>query len=279
MGTDVKKSKKIKSKWFRVAVEGATTDGRKIQKEWIKQMAENYDRDVYGARINLEHIKGYSPDSQFKRYGDVLALRAEEIKTGPLAGKLALLAQIEPTDELIQLNKAKQKVYTSIEVNYEFADTGEAYLVGLAVTDDPASLGTEFLEFSAKATVNPLVSRKQSPNNLFTVAEETVIDFEEVDTQNDTTFSSMLERLTGLFKTKSEKDSTKFVQLGEIIEQFATATTDRFTEMEAKIVELTNELSDVKKQNTELVELLSELPDSPDRPLSAGGSIDVETDC
>jgi hypothetical protein len=279
MGTDVKKSKKIKSKWFRVAVEGATTDGRKIQKEWIKQMAENYDRDVYGARINLEHIKGYSPDSQFKRYGDVLALRAEEIKTGPLAGKLALLAQIEPTDELIQLNKAKQKVYTSIEVNYEFADTGEAYLVGLAVTDDPASLGTEFLEFSAKANVNPLVSRKQSPNNLFTAAEETVIDFEEVDTQNDTTFSSMLERLTGLFKTKSEKDSTKFVQLGEIIEQFATATTDRFTEMEAKIIELTNELSNVKKQNTELVELLSELPDSPDRPLSAGGSIDVETDC
>jgi hypothetical protein len=279
MSTDIKKSKKVKSKWFRVAVEGATTDGRKIQRKWIEQMAKNYSRDMYGARVNLEHIKGYSPDSQFKRYGDVLALRAEEIKTGPLAGKLALLAQIEPTDELIELNKAKQKVYTSIEINAEFADTGEAYLVGLAVTDDPASLGTEFLEFSAKASINPLASRKQSPNNLFTVAEETKINFEEVDTQTDTAFNSMLERLTGLFKTKSEKDSTKFVQLGEIIEQFATATTDRFTEMEAKIVELTNELSDVKKQNTELVELLSELPDSPDRPLSTGGSIDVETDC
>jgi hypothetical protein len=279
MSTDIKKSKKVKSKWFRVAVEGATTDGRKIQRKWIEQMAKNYSRDMYGARVNLEHIKGYSPDSQFKRYGDVLALQTEEIKTGPLAGKLALLAQIEPTDELIQLNKAKQKVYTSIEVNVEFADTGEAYLVGLAVTDDPASLGTEFLEFSAKANINPLASRKQSPNNLFTVAEETKINFEEVDTQTDTAFNSMLERLTGLFKTKSEKDSTKFVQLGEIIEQFATATTDRFTEMEAKIVELTNELSDVKKQNTELVELLSELPDSPDRPLSTGGSIDVETDC
>jgi hypothetical protein len=279
MSTDIKKSKKIKSKWFRVAVEGATTDGRKIQRKWIEQMAKNYSRDMYGARVNLEHIKGYSPDSQFKRYGDVLALQTEEIKTGPLAGKLALLAQIEPTDELIQLNKTKQKVYTSIEVNVEFADTGEAYLVGLAVTDDPASLGTEFLEFSAKASINPLASRKQSPNNIFTVAEETKINFEEVDTQTDTAFNSMLERLTGLFKTKSEKDSTKFVQLGEIIEQFATATTDRFSEMDAKIVELTNELSNVKKQNTELVELLSELPDSPDRPLSTGGSIDVETDC
>lgn len=279
MSTDIKKSKKVKSKWFRVAVEGATTDGRKIQRKWIEQMAKNYSRDIYGARVNLEHIKGYSPDSQFKRYGDVLALQTEEIKTGPLAGKLALLAQIEPTDELIQLNKTKQKVYTSIEVNVEFADTGEAYLVGLAVTDDPASLGTEFLEFSAKASINPLASRKQSPNNIFTVAEETKINFEEVDTQTDTAFNSMLERLTGLFKTKSEKDSTKFVQLGEIIEQFATATIDRFTEMEAKIVELTNELSNVKKQNTEFVELLSELPDSPDRPLSTGGSIDVETDC
>lgn len=279
MGTDVKKSKKIKSKWFRVAVEGATTDGRKIQKEWIQQMAKNYNRDVYGARINLEHIKGYSPDSQFKRYGDVLALRTEEIKTGPLAGKLALLAQIEPTDDLIHLNKLKQKVYSSIEVNPEFADTGEAYLVGLAVTDDPASLGTEFLEFSANANVNPLASRKQSPNNLFTVAEETAIVFEGEESQGDATFSAMLDRLTGLFKSKSEKNSTQFVQLGEIIEQFATTTTERFANLDAKIVELTNELTKVKKQNTELVELLSELPESPERPISAGGSMDTETDC
>ncbi len=34
-----------KSKRFRVGVEGATTDGRKIQREWLTQMAENYDPD------------------------------------------------------------------------------------------------------------------------------------------------------------------------------------------------------------------------------------------
>lgn len=271
--------KKYQSKWFRVAVEGATTDGRKIQRPWIEQMVKNYSPEVYGARVNLEHIKGYSPDGQFKRYGDVLALKSEEIKTGPLAGKLALFAQIEPTDDLIQLNKLRQKVYSSIEVNPEFADTGEAYLVGLAVTDDPASLGTEFLEFSAKANVNPLASRKQSPNNLFTVAEETAITFECVEPQSDATFSAMLDRLTGLFKSKSEKDSTKFVQLGEIIEQFATATSERFAHLDTKIVELTNELSKVKKQNTGLIDLLSELPESPERPTSAGGSVDIETDC
>lgn len=278
MTLEVNKSKKYKSKWFRIAVEGATTDGRKILREWISQMAQNYNRDVYGARVNLEHIKGYSPDSLFKRYGDVLALKTEEIKTGPLAGKLALFAQIEPTDELIQLNKTRQKVYSSIEVNPEFADTGEAYLVGLAVTDDPASLGTEFLEFSATANINPLSSRKLSPNNLFTAAEETLIELED-DTIADKSFSSILERITNLFKNKSAVDSTKFNQLAEIIEQFAASTVDRVTQLENQVNLLKTEFTSVKKQNDELIELLSEMPDSPHRPVSSGGSANIETDC
>lgn len=278
MTLEVNKSKKYKSKWFRIAVEGATTDGRKILREWISQMAQNYNRDVYGARVNLEHIKGYSPDSPFKRYGDVLALKAEEIKTGPLAGRLALLAQIEPTDELIQLNKTRQKVYSSIEVNPEFADTGEAYLVGLAVTDDPASLGTEFLEFSATANINPLASRKLSPNNLFTAAEETLIEFED-DTVADKSFSSILERITNLFKNKSSVDSTKFNQLAEIVEQFAASTVDRVNQLENQVNSLKTEFTSVKKQNNELIELLSEMPDSPHRPVSSGGPTNIETDC
>ena len=278
MTLEVNKSKKYKSKWFRIAVEGATTDGRKILREWISQMAQNYNRDVYGARVNLEHIKGYSPDSPFKRYGDVLGLKAEEIKTGPLAGRLALLAQIEPTDELIQLNKTRQKVYSSIEVNPEFADTGEAYLVGLAVTDDPASLGTEFLEFSATANINPLSSRKLSPNNLFTAAEETLIEFED-DIVADKSFSSILERITNLFKNKSAVDSAKFNQLAEIIEQFASSTVNRVTQLENQVNLLKTEFTSVKKQNDELIELLSETPDSPYRPVSSGGSTNIETDC
>ena len=273
-----KTAKKFKSKWFSVAVEGSTTDGRKIQRSWIEQMAKNYSPDVYGARINLEHIKGYSPDSQFKRYGDVLALRSEEIKDGILAGKLGLFAQIEPTDDLIKMNKSKQKVYTSIEINVEFADTGEAYLVGLAVTDDPASLGTEFLEFSANAKVNPLASRKQAPNNLFTAAEETLIEFENEES-NDLAFGAMFDRLTNLFKNKFDKDASKFMQLGEIVEQFFTKSIERFDELESKITELTAELDTVKQQNSEYKELLSNIPDTPERPMSTGGSAEVETDC
>lgn len=37
------------SKWFRVAVEGATTDGRSIERGWIQQMAAQYDPALYRA--------------------------------------------------------------------------------------------------------------------------------------------------------------------------------------------------------------------------------------
>lgn len=50
--TDKTQPKKFKSKWFRVAVAGDTTDGREIQSEWIIQMAQTYNLNTYGARIN-----------------------------------------------------------------------------------------------------------------------------------------------------------------------------------------------------------------------------------
>lgn len=159
------------SKWFVVATEGATTDGRTINRTWIEQMAVNYDPKKYGARVNLEHIKWrymWNDDPHSKCYGDVVGLKTEE----NAEGKLQLLAQIDPTDDLIKLNKDRQKIYTSIECDPNFADTGEAYLVGLAVTDNPASLGTEMLVFSAGASANPLNNRKEKAENLFTAAIE-----------------------------------------------------------------------------------------------------------
>ncbi len=61
------------AKFFRVATEGATTDGREIQREWIEQMAANYDQKKYGARIWMEHIRGIGADSAFGALGDVLS--------------------------------------------------------------------------------------------------------------------------------------------------------------------------------------------------------------
>lgn len=195
-----------KAKRFRIAVQGATTDGREISRDWISQMAKNYDPTVYGARVNMEHIKGCAADSTFRRFGDVTKVEAEEITEGPLSGKLALFGYIDPTPELVELTKARQKVYTSIEVNPKFSDTGEAYLIGLAVTDDPASLGTEYLSFSATAKASPLASRKQDKENLFTAAEETQIEFyDEADAG-----PSLLSRVKELFTRKEKTDDERF---------------------------------------------------------------------
>lgn len=183
MSTPKSKAKKsFRSKFFRVAVAGTTTDGRKIEPEWIEQMAATYNRATYGARVWMEHLRSLLAESPFRAYGDVLALKAEEVEING-EKRLALFAQIEPTDDLVNMvNNQKQKLYTSIEVQPDFAGTGKAYFVGLAVTDSPASLGTEMLAFAAEhPDKNPLKSRKQNPDNLFTTATETVIDLEEID--------------------------------------------------------------------------------------------------
>ncbi|MBX9858980.1 MAG: GPO family capsid scaffolding protein [Sphingomonas sp.] len=174
------------SKFFRVAVEGATADGRTIERQQLLDMAATYNRETYAARVNMEHIRGITADPPFRALGDVIALKAEEI-TLDVAGtpekKLALFAQIEPTEDLLKINAAKQKLFSSVEINPNFAASGKAYLMGLAVTDSPASLGTEMLQFVAgqrEKGVDPYAARRSAPNTLFTAAQESAIEFEEV---------------------------------------------------------------------------------------------------
>lgn len=228
-----------KSKWFVVATEGATTDGRKISGEWLSQIAQNYDPKKYGARINLEHIKFrmmWQDEPHSLCYGDVLAVKTEENQDG----KLQLLAQIEPTEELIKLVKAKQKVYTSVEIDLNFADTGEAYLVGLAVTDNPASLGTEYLNFCAGAKNSPLTAHKQKPENLISEAIEFSADIEDVP-------PTFLEKFTALFSKTKTEHSEKFAEH----EQAMLALAAKFNAFEAENSELKAKLATLEQQNAE----------------------------
>ena len=105
-------AKKPVSKFFRVAVEGATSDGRVIDRAMLEQIAASYDPKVYGARINVEHIRGLSPSSEFRAYGDVLAVKTEEVEIGGVK-KLALFAQISPTDELVGIDNATRIFVTA----------------------------------------------------------------------------------------------------------------------------------------------------------------------
>lgn len=271
-------------KWFRIATEGATTDGRKIGREWLEQMAANFDPDKYGCRLNLEHIKGVLPDSPFKAYGDVKALKTEAGEDG----KLHLLAQIDPTDDLKALNDKRQKVYTSMEVDLDFADTGEAYLVGLAVTDTPASLGTSMLQFSAQQVKDggesPLASRKQRPENLFTAAVETEFDFSEPKE----TGPSLTERVKALFQrhdAKTEKGFAAFraeleETLGIFVERYNTLTDDMQARPTAEAFgELQRAHGELKTRFEALYAKLDNTPRHQRRRESTGGNDSIETDC
>ncbi|RAP72863.1 GPO family capsid scaffolding protein [Candidatus Erwinia dacicola] len=268
----------LKAKRFRIATEGATTDGRVISRDWISQMAKNYDPEMYGARINMEHIKGYTADSPFRRYGDVTALSAEEVTDGPLKGKLALYADISPTPELVELTKARQKIYTSIEVRPEFADTGEAYLIGLAITDDPASLGTEILSFSATASANPLASRKQHKDNLFTAAEETLIEFtEEADPA-----PSLLARVSAMFSAKKKTDGEQFADVSAAVTAVAEQVQQNGEEQTQKLSALELQAGEDRTAFTALQVQLGKTDGGfSRRPASTGGDnkASVQTDC
>lgn len=266
-----------KGKKFVIATEGATTDGRNISRDWISQMAKNYNPKVYGARINLEHFRGIMPDGPFKAYGDVISLSTVETD-----GKLQLVAELSPTDELIAFNKQRQKIYTSMEVDPDFADTGEAYLVGLAVTDSPASLGTEMLAFSAKAKVNPLAERKTSPDNLFSAAVETALDFSEEDDSKP----SLLETIKQRFAELRKKQGADFNDLRKDVEESIVELANQIPNSSGFVpVETFNTLKDefdgLTEQFKALKDKLEETPEkrSFHRKPATGDNGDNEIDC
>jgi N-acyl-D-aspartate/D-glutamate deacylase len=76
-------------KKFRVAVSGNTVDGREIQPQHLRDAAANYNPEVYGARVNIEHYL-YVPDSDFGAMGDVVALSTEDITEGAWRAHRAL---------------------------------------------------------------------------------------------------------------------------------------------------------------------------------------------
>lgn len=277
------KTPKLRSPFFRVAVEGATSDGRQIERAWIEQAAASYNPKTYGARIWMEHIRSSVADSPFKAYGDVVAVKAEEVEINGQK-KLALFAQIEPTADLVALNKAKQKIYTSIEISPKFADTGAAYLVGLGITDSPASLGTDVLSFAAANPAgNPYAGRKQHADNLFTVAEETALTFAEVE-DKPSLGVMLLAKVTDLLKGKEARTEGEFAQFGAAVTAVAEHVREqdnRFTNVETSFAELAGKHAQLQADFTTLQVQLSQTqdPNQTKRPPVTGGDGKTLTDC
>jgi len=271
-------AKKV-TKWFRIGVEGDTCDGRVIDGNDIQEMAGAFDPRVYGCRINLEHIKGLFPNGDFKRLGDVVELKAETIDDDSiLNGKWALFAKMTPTDELVGMVKASQKVYTSMEIRPNFANTGKCYLVGLAVTDDPASLGTEYLEFCSRAKASPLAGKKAEPGDVFSVATEVLLEFEELP---DSLLTNLTDRVKGMFSRKQVSDDARFSDVHDAVTVIAEQVQTNGDSAETRFAQLEQEIAGLKGEVTTGQEQLSELQNTLDtteslnqqrRPKASGGN-------
>lgn len=150
--------------WKRVATSGITADGREILPQELRDIAETYSTAKYTAVIWSEH------DRWSGSYGTVFAVRLVEDVEGLEPGQVALEAQLKPNDKLLALNDQGEKLFTSIEITPNFANSGKCYLSGLAVTDSPASLGTQELYFS-RATNKPAHFAAAVPLGVLTEAE------------------------------------------------------------------------------------------------------------
>lgn len=131
------------SDWLCIAQEGKTIDGREIKREWLESAANNYSADLYQALIWCEH-----EDPFFRQYLSNLGT-VEELKLDEKNGKLRLMARLRANAILQSMNEQEQKIYSSVELVFDFPNEGDAYLTGLAATDQPAGLGISRLTFSA----------------------------------------------------------------------------------------------------------------------------------
>jgi len=141
----------MKTKPFLLATAGSTVDGRTIDDKMLEEMVSSYDPKTYGARVNIEHIRGISGEGPFRAYGDVVELSIGEVEVnfnGKTEKRKGLFGVLDVNDDAKKLNEAGQKVYPSIEIEPNFGGKGFAYMMGCALTDSPAAIATERLQFN-----------------------------------------------------------------------------------------------------------------------------------
>lgn len=167
--------------WKRVAVSGLTADGREIFAQDLRDIAETYKPSFYTAVIWCDHDRW--PGS----HGTVYAVRLVEEDDDLQPGEVALEAQLKPNDQLLYLNDRGQKLFSSVEITPNFRGTGKAYLTGLGVTDEPASVGTQELYFS-----------KRSNDTSYYAASVAMGSFNDNQPQGE--IGRLVAMFTGLFK-------------------------------------------------------------------------------
>ncbi len=261
-------------------------DGRPLPRKWLEQAAASYDPEKYAARINMEHLLSWHPESTFRVYGNVLALSTEDAPNG----ELYLNAEIEPHPDLEAHWKNGQKRAFSIEIDPDFADVGGAYLTGLAVTDEPASLGTHFSsdpdtteQNREKFYFDPAeAGDNHSQEFTMTKPSETPPDKTKKNVETPEAFARSLEHFsTELAALRTERDTLK----AEWAEEKA-AFTQQLADKEQELVAAREELAtgksaftvQLEEKDAEIEALKGQVPHKnyKPRPLQSSSAGDGE---
>ena len=172
--------------WKTIGTAGDTIDGREITEQDLIDAAETYDQEEYTAVINSDHLLWL-----YGNFGHVDQVRLGTDKKG----RTILQAKLAPNSRLIEKNKNGQGLFTSMELWPNFANSGKTYLSGLAVTDEPASLGTSMLKFSKEASNKPDRIYSKPSQNPIQLLEE------KPDKQNAGDAESFAARFMAFFKS------------------------------------------------------------------------------
>lgn len=273
-----------RTKPFLLATAGSTVDGRNIDDKMIDEMASSYDPKTYGARLNIEHIRGISGDKPFRSYGDVVELSVGEVDVnfnGKPEKRKALFGSFDVLEDAQQLNAAGQKVYPSIEIEPNFAGKGFAYLMGCALTDSPAAIATERLQFH-RTMPGTLQLNGDTPASLEFADDKGNLTPEGGGFINALT--AVLERFTGTKKDEPAAPAvqqpaaapgtidmaaitTLFTDMGKAVESALQAQTNAFRgEIDQVTLKVTNLAKDIEG---------TPAPNQFTRPLSSGSQVDL----
>lgn len=250
--------------WLKVGTAGATVDGRIIKESWLSEMARLYDpKNEYTAQV-----WAWSHWNHYETYGKVTAVK----KGKDEKGRLSLYVKISPLPRLVELNRAGQLKHSSMEIQPNYKSEGKAYLTGLLLTNDPASIATDEINLSKNNNDKddkPLISEaitfkadfelvdkephwfKKSLDRYFGEKlnnnnddDELMndADFERIETLFENKLDEKLEAFKSEFKPESDSDDEEKITA---LEADKTALEQQITVLEADKIALENKVNEL----------------------------------
>lgn len=243
----------IRTGFVKVAQSGKTMDGREIKPEWLIEAANNYSKDIYTANIYPEHWEWAH------NYGTVEALQYSEDEDGVVS----LYADMAPNAFWQSDARFGQRLFTSIAVMPNFAETGEHYLYSMAATNNPASLGVEQLQFSKKtpqALFLEAVEAEEMPKpkaNLFSLFNRNKSRETDMPPKTNPELDDLKQQYAALAQKVSELESDAADDNKEDDKQFS-ALQGEHDELKQKYSTLEDENKTLKQQLADAEKELAE---------------------